>query len=151
MTDKEKKLLLADLAARTAFGVMVEQSLYPHVEKEQWLKSVQKNDAVQLYWYKYINEFVPIHCVKPYLRPMSSMTDKEKEECCSIFNGSMYQFEVNEYGDVESTKETVERERIYYDCELMAEWMNWLNEHHFDFRGLIEKGLAIEAPKDMYK
>ena len=29
--------------------------------------------------------------------------------------------------------------------------IDWLNAHHFDYRGLIEKGLALEAPKDMYK
>ena len=29
--------------------------------------------------------------------------------------------------------------------------IDWLNEHHFDYRGLIEKGLALEAPEDMYK
>ena len=29
--------------------------------------------------------------------------------------------------------------------------LDWLNEHHFDYRGLIEKGLALEAPKNMYK
>jgi hypothetical protein len=29
--------------------------------------------------------------------------------------------------------------------------VDWLNEHHFDYRGLIEKGLALEAPEDMYK
>ena len=28
--------------------------------------------------------------------------------------------------------------------------IDWLNSHHFDYRGLIEKGLAIEAPSDMY-
>ena len=29
--------------------------------------------------------------------------------------------------------------------------IDWLNAHHFDYRGLIEKGLALEMPKDMYK
>jgi hypothetical protein len=29
--------------------------------------------------------------------------------------------------------------------------IDWLNAHHFDYRGLIEKGLALEAPEDMYK
>ena len=139
MTEKEKKLLITDLAARTAFGVMVEQSLYPHVEKEQWMKSVQKNDAVQLYWYKYINEFVPVHCVKPYLRPMSSMTKEEQkafDDFCVIdeeaWKGNGIVGYINQ-------------------AQIMADAVDFLNAHHFDFRGLIEKGLAIEAPKDMYK
>lgn len=29
--------------------------------------------------------------------------------------------------------------------------VDWLNEHHFDYRGLIEMGLALEAPEGMYK
>ena len=61
---------------------------------------------------------------KPYLRPMSSMTEEEKEE------------------------------RKEYTL-VYGGWTNdgfdWLNAHHFDFRGLIEKGLALEAPEGMYK
>jgi len=70
MTQEEKELLLKDLSARVPYGVMVEQTLFPPslADKEQRLKSVQANNVVQLYWYKYINEFVPIHCIKPYLR-----------------------------------------------------------------------------------
>ena len=33
----------------------------------------------------------------------------------------------------------------------VTETDDWLNAHHFDYRGLIEKGLALEAPEDMYK
>ena len=29
--------------------------------------------------------------------------------------------------------------------------IDWLNEHYFDYRGLIGKGLALEAPKGMYE
>jgi hypothetical protein len=36
-------------------------------------------------------------------------------------------------------------------CILSLEQMDWLNVHHFDYRGLIEKGLALEAPEGMYK
>lgn len=79
---------------------------------------------------------------------MSSMTEEEKKECCAIFNNCMYQFEVDKYGDVWSIKKTVERENIYYDIELMDKWINWLNAHHFDYRGLIEKGLAIAVTKE---
>ena len=61
---------------------------------------------------------------RPYLRSMPSMTEEEKGE---YFNS--------------------------YDWEYFEEGtpFDWLNEHHFDYRGLIEKGLALEAPADMYK
>lgn len=66
--------------------------------------------------------------VKPYLRSMSSMTEEEKKELNSILE---FQY--------------------YSDDSCMCESTDWLNAHHFDYRGLIEKGLALEAPKDMYK
>lgn len=68
--------------------------------------------------------------MKPYLRPMSSMTDDEWEE----YKDLLYCVK-------------------YADNTLLAVNMfnSWLNEHHFDYRGLIDKGLAIEAPKGMYE
>lgn len=57
-----------------------------------------------------------------YLRPMSSMTEEEKGIS----------------------------EQIYKDSGFWAHF-DWLNAHHFDYRGLIEKGLALEAPEEMYK
>ena len=59
-------------------------------------------------------------CVRPYLRSMSSMTDEERKE---------YEATCSDW------YETLET----YD---------WLNAHHFDYRGLIEKGLAIEVTEE---
>ena len=61
----------------------------------------------------------------PYLRPISSMTEEEDKEFALL--------QVN-----------VHRADILYaiDCIKVIEW---LNKHHFDFRGLISKGLAIEV------
>ena len=138
MTQEDKQLLLKDLAARVPYGIMVEQTLFPPslADKEQRLKSVQANNVVQLYWYKYINEFVPIHCIKPYLRPMSSMTEEEKKEFNSLINGVEERC-INAYGKGGYTLAFIEVN-------------DWLNAHHFDYRGLIEKGLALEAPEEMY-
>ena len=69
--------------------------------------------------------------VKPYLRPMSSMTEEEEKEYWNIDNRS-------------------------YSCPMFcahipaSERIDWLNKHYFDYRGLIWKDLALEAPKDMY-
>ena len=63
---------------------------------------------------------------KPYLRPMDSMTEGEKEDYNSKFEGRDFSWE------------------IYYGST------DWLNAHHFDYRGLIEKGLALEAPEGIY-
>ncbi len=131
MTQEEEKLLLIDLAARVPYGVMVEQTLFPSTiaDKEQRLKSVQANNCVKLYWNKYnIDDFVPIHCIKPYLRPMSSLTEEETLEF------------------VKTTINTPDGYPMW-----TTDSYDWLNKHHFDYRGLIPMRLALEAPEDMYK
>ena len=70
-----------------------------------------------------------VEFVKPYLRSMSSVTDEEQLE---------YDYAI------ENNKFTGFRGRIVWG-------LDWLNAHHFDYRGLIEKGLAIEAPEGMYE
>jgi len=59
--------------------------------------------------------------IKPYLRPMSSMTEEEHKEYEQWLPDG---FNINT--------------------------VNWLLENHFDFMGLIPKGLALEAPNGMY-
>ena len=63
---------------------------------------------------------------KPYLRPMSSMTAEESRELYAI------------------------RKSTQMTYSLEPKELDWLNAHHFDYRGLIEKGLALEAPAGMY-
>ena len=62
---------------------------------------------------------------KPYLRSMSSMTEEERNE---------YNKMQCVYGVTSISKH--------------GEMTDWLNAHHFDYRGLIEKGLAIEVTKE---
>lgn len=66
---------------------------------------------------------------KPYLRPMSSMTEEEREE-------------------YDTWHEELEEGRIKdWKC---AEFIDWLNSHFLDYQDLIDKGLALEAPEGMY-
>ena len=77
---------------------------------------------------KWLNIFYShIEEIKLYLRPMSSMTEEES---------TTYEYSFLYSNDL----------RIYAE-----EYIDWLNAHHFDYRGLIEKGLALEAPEGMYK
>ena len=75
---------------------------------------------------------VDVDRIRPYLRSISTMTDEERQEYLSTFDS---------FGNEQGVKLVFPMEKSFA----------WLNEHHFDFRGLIEKGLAIEAPDWMYK
>lgn len=66
---------------------------------------------------------------KPYLRPMSSMTEEEKEKYYTF----QYKFTLHAHEYQELNKET------------FSEYLNWLLENHFDYNGLIPKNLAIDC------
>ena len=78
-----------------------------------------------------------IDLVRLYLRPMSSMTEEE-EGMYNLLQGISH---------LEEQHWTAKDGKIYR----YSDAIDWLNENHFDYRGLIEKGLALEAPADMYK
>ena len=107
MTQEDKELLLKDLCARLPYGVKVEiDGYYSHILKGIDGDTISTDRGINY----------PLRLVKPYLRPMSSMTDEEKEEFGRLV--SLFAF---------------------------TEANDWLNSHHFDYRRLIEKGLAIDC------
>ena len=125
MTQEEKQLLLKDLCARLPYGVMI--------------KSVGENKIIGLWDLKDIDN-LPL----PYLRPMSSMTEderKEIEELIKCHRPSPYGV-INNKG-VDNLLISVSITSSYL--------LDGLNAHHFDYRGLIPMGLALEAPEGMYK
>ena len=142
MTQEEKQLFLKDLSARLPHGVKVNISASRPDRYDNFVKSV--NDATinsidlnlekckfkEFWWDVYVVN------VRPYLRPMSSMTEEEKEEL------SQYAC-IGEDMNGEFIDE-VQRK----DC---AAYIDWLNKNHFDYRGLIPMGLALVAPEGMYK
>ena len=117
MTQEEKHLLLVDLCARLPYEVKVEIDEY----NISVLKGI---DGDTISTDRGIN--YPLRLVKPYLRPMSNMTEEEWED-------------FNNYRGVDGVLMPIANE------------LDWLNEHHFDYRGLIEKGLALEASEGMYE
>ena len=118
MTNEEKQLLLKDLCGRLLYSVKC-NALLKQIDGS--LKSVFGTlKGYNNGWAIVGNNLVDIETVKPYLRPLSSMTEEEKKE----------QYKFSAFNNVEL--------------------FDWLNVHHFDYRGLIEKGLALEAPKEMY-
>ena len=79
---------------------------------------------------------------KPYLRPMTSMTDDEKKELCLFGIEDIYDGFVD-FGEFLGEGSPIKINHI-------ADFINWLNKNKFDYRNLISCGLALPAPEDMY-
>lgn len=118
MTQKDKDLLLKDLSARLPYGVKINENIQGDftvigLTTERVFTTCETEGCH--------NDF-PIECIKPYLFPLSSVTDEQKEE---------YRYII---------------ERWMHDSSYsISDITDWLNKNHFDYRGLIEKGLAIDA------
>ena len=135
MTQEDKDLLLRDLCARLPYGVKLgfEDSVNvltanSYDVRTNLLSAILNTPRVYS-WTEYVYTY---YCYRPYLRPMSSMTEEEEIEFIAIRSI------VSRYGTNNNT------------CILGYEEIDWLNAHHFDYRGLIDKGLALEAPEGMY-
>ena len=93
--------------------------------------------------------------VKPYLRPLSSMTEEEAKDIATLIGiKDIISINITErYIDVVKD-DGFSRENItiwFNEIVSSIEIFDYLNEHHFDYRGLIPMGLALEAPEGMYK
>ena len=81
---------------------------------------------------------------EPYLRPLNSMTDEEKHELQELTKE-----ELSEFGRFIKNGHGLSLDGLYMFDKLRQ--LHWLNANHFDYRGLIEKGLALVAPKGIYE
>ena len=152
MTKEEKQLLLKDLCARLPYGVIAYAS---EINKNGIITDVNipynmVNLTVDRANGKY--ELVPLFDIKPYLRPMSSLTEEEKEKLCELCDMYEPYNDTNDYSyyGIKVVREFCVTDEKYIDT-LNFRVIDWLLENHFDYRGLIEKGLALEAPEGMYK
>lgn len=132
MTQEDKKeLLLKDLSARLSYGVKILHTGWDSDGDTDFdtVETLIGIDDRFIYtvWDKTGDR--EKHCLsvsnwKPYLRPMSSMTEEEKEEYHKLCDSY--------YG-------------LYFDN---ADSIDWLNKYHFDYRGLIPMDLAIAVTEE---
>lgn len=120
MTQEDKQLLLKDLSARLPYGVMCDR--LGHSLK---LVGVHPNKEFALEFDR--GEYMPteytVDDVKPHLRPMSSMTDEEKDYVIHLAE-------------------------LPCAAQICEKKVDFFLSHHVDWRGLIEKGLAIEVTEE---
>jgi hypothetical protein len=81
---------------------------------------------------------VYIDNAKPYLRPMSSMTEKERAE----MGIAIQKDRIEPYGEI---KNCGEDNLLLCTIRQSTNLQDWLNKHHFDYRGLIPMGLGIDC------
>lgn len=139
MTQEDKQLLLKDLCARLPYITYYDLSYYGHKTRAVLQEFMPAKESLKsLVKVNTIVEPIPYENIKPYLRPMASMDDEEKKEFDDFCVIDVFVWE----GNVEIGYKN--------QASIMSDGIDWLLEHHFDFRGLIEKGLALEAPENMY-
>lgn len=151
MTEEDKNLLLKDLCARLPYGVKCKDWTYgvndEHIDVIEILDIIEPR--YESYQYKGIDARHNISRIRPYLRPMSSMTEEELKELNEKYGNIAYFFiqEPPYYHGLQAQHSDIGSIEISEFSEIY----DWLNAHHFDYRGLIPMGLALEAPADMYK
>lgn len=150
MTQEEKQLLLKDLCARLPYGVIVSYQ----VGKNTPVNRVLTGKALdELERDSYVDEWLKCS-FKAYLRPMSSMTEEEKDEYRSLSDeviGSYGPYHREFIAHCVRLGIKPDNPHECVDDFLNMEAIDWLNAHCFDYRGLIPMGLALETPEGMYK
>ena len=127
MTQEDKSLLLKDLCARLPYGVKCENFSHTYGRNVFKVTDIRDNGYIcGIINNQYCSSVFDILELKPYLFPLSSMTEEQKEEYVSLQQRVIY----NSQGPVNLD---------------VIKYVDWLNKNHFDYRGLIEKGLAIDA------
>lgn len=151
MKQEDKELLIRDLSARLQYGVKVQIDLqsdtYPLITCK--VVNVECTDPTSAFvgvetphdTYEEVREFL----CKPYLFPLSSMTEEQTEEVHNLIY----------HGVSESVDETSKWLKTRKENELRPITLtyissyklviDWFCKNHFDYRGLIEKGLALDA------
>lgn len=139
MKQEDKDLLLKDLCARLPYGVKVNED----IQGDFTLIGLTNERVFTTCEVEACHNDFPIELIKPYLFPLSSMTDDQEEELKNIyysFNG-MFQYTERIFDKI------LFRKIKYFPYQIEE----FFNKNHIDYRGLIPKGLAKDATdKNIY-
>ena len=137
MIQEDKELLLKDLCARLPYGVKL--GFYASATKQTYICTLlglePQEDEPVIAKTENGSFYMLAGNVKPYLFPMSSMTEEQKEEYYYIVN----------YISSDDTETWMEGEFIYVGTTQFLRLIDFYHRNHLDYRGLINGGLAIDA------
>ena len=126
MTQDHKELLLKDLCARLPYGIKFLRESWNY-EWDQELSVIEVLEDIDKDGYINRTKVYNVEDIKPYLFSLSSMTDEQYDQL---------------YIDSRVKEDSIDIiDALANDMDAI----DWLNKNHFDYRGLIEKGLAIDA------
>lgn len=154
LSPEDRKLLSKDLYQRLGTKTLVQD-----------MKYIKTNRPIPIWLVDTIMEevrlfadepWIPIDTVRPYLRSLSSMTDEEAMEVAKISGlKDVLSVSVKEnYISVELDDGVASSETCtiwFNEIVTSIELLDWLVDNKFDYRGLIPKGLALEAKEGMYE
>ena len=140
MKQEDKELLLRDLCARLPYGVKVLYQVGSQIPDIKFFDGKQyeelKHGSILDDWLK---------CTfKPYLFPLSSMTEEQFMEL-KVFADLTYEGNTLELVEWDDNYKTLEFWLEEIPSYHLIKVFDWLNKNHFDYRGLIEKSLALDA------
>lgn len=122
MTQEDKELLLKDLCARLPYGVKFLRESWNY-ERDQEISVIEVLEDIDKDGYINNTKVYDIGDIKLYLFPMSSMTEEQSKVYHELINGMF------------GTSALINFEVL----------TDFFNANHLDYRGLIKKGLAIDA------
>lgn len=146
MTQEDKELLLKDLTARLPHGVKL--GFYASATKQTYICTLlgldPQEDEPVIAKTENGSFYMLAGHVKPYLFPLSSMTEEMLEELNA--NGFFkYRDTIANVSHLESKNGINEEIYTYIDIESISFLIEFFHSHHIDYRGLIPKGLALDA------
>lgn len=136
MTQEEKQILLKNLCARLPYGIKCKDQYGEYIDVNLYNAHIE-----------HLIDQILSGVVQMVLRPMSSMTEEEKKELSERYAWKIK----SSWIEIKYHSDGYWDNDIYCPTEEYLNLFDWLNAHHFDYCGLIEKGLALEAPEEMYK
>ena len=136
MTQEHKELLLKDLCARLPYRVKI--SVNDNIES---LQGINVLDNVVEYGSFLSSD---IEEVKPYLFPLSSMTEEQEKEIQQIIGNPDYACIIRKTDGLELWLNFIDTDPTIW-LDAIFEVQDYLNKNHFDYRNLINKNLAIDC------